>query len=339
MKNKKIINRDNLIYNLKKCQSKFSNLCVMVKANAYGHGMINVVNELKNQVNLFGVANTAEALQLRRRFKDINIFVAGKTKEFKNLIKNNISITIDEIGELEHICKICKNSNKKAKIHIAVNTGMNRIGTKNIYEFKKLLTQINKNDNIILEGIFTHAFDADLKNNHFYEQMQKFYEFVKLIKDKSVLIHIGGSYVLKQKIPNFVNMVRIGYFIYGYGMRGLKPVMQIQSHVIKIIDCKKGEYVGYGNKSKLKQNTKIAVVSLGYADGLHRRLSNVYTVTINSQKCPIVGNICMDMFMVDVTNINCKVGYKVLVMDNACDLAQAIQTSPYEMLTSFNQIR
>lgn len=338
MKNKKIINKDNLIYNLNKCKKIFPNICAMVKANAYGHGDVKIVEALKKHINFFGVASAKEALALRKKFDDINILVVGKTRDYKRLIKNNISFTIDSILELNAIEKICKQVNTKAKIHIAINTGMNRIGIKDITEYEQILNTISQNKFLVLQGIFTHVFDADKKENHFYEQMNVFYKYVQQIKDKNILIHIGGSFVLKHKIPSFVNMVRIGYFLYGYGMRGLKPVMQIESKIIKIIDCKSDEYVGYGN-NKLKQNTKVAIVPMGYADGLHRRLSNKYYVYIKDGKCKIIGNICMDMFMVDITNVECTVGDKVLVMKNALAIADIVQTSPYEVLTSFNQLR
>ena len=134
-------------------------------------------------------------------------------------------------------------------------------------------------------------------------------------------------------------MVRVGYYLYGYGMRGLKPVMKIQGKVIKIIDCKKGEYVGYGNKSKLISDKKIAMVPIGYADGVMRRLSNNYNVKINNMPCKIVGNICMDMCMVDISNVTCNVGDNVILMDNALQIAKLVDTSPYEVLTSFNMLR
>lgn len=339
MSNKKIINKNYLLHNLLKCKKMYPNICAMVKANAYGHGMIDIVKVLKDKVSLFGVANSFEGITLRKMFADLDILVVGKAKNFSKLIKNDIAITIDSLDEAKQISSICQKLNQKAKIHVAVNTGMNRIGVKALEEFKDILQIIKQDNNMILSGVFTHVFDADLKNNHFYEQMKIFHQFVKHIYDKHVLIHIGGSYALKHKIPSFVNMVRIGYFLYGYGMRGLKPVMQIESRIIKLIDGKEGEYVGYGNKTKLKQNTKIAVVPMGYADGLNRRLSNAYNVRINSKKCPIIGNICMDMFMIDVTNTNCKMLDNINVMDNAVNMAKIVDTSPYEILTSFNQLR
>lgn len=341
MNNIKIINKNNLLHNLEIINKYNKNVCVMVKADAYGHNLKTVVNILKNKVQWFGVANIQEALQVKKIDKNNKVLIVGKSANYYNIIKNGISFTIDSIKEINNIIIICQKHNLKANIHIAINSGMNRLGVKGLNEFKSMLNVINQNSDIInLEGVFTHCFDADCKNNHFYEQMQCFYKYVKLVKDKNILIHIGGSFVLKHKIPDFVNMVRVGYFLYGYGKSGLKPVMKVESKIIKIIYAKAGEYVGYGNKTKLINDTKIAVVPIGYADGLPRTISNKkYLVHINLQRAYVLGNICMDMCMLDVTNINCKVGDKVVCFNNANKLAKIASTSPYEILTNFQKLR
>lgn len=340
MNNIKIINKSNLLHNLKIVQKYNKNICVMVKADAYGHNYKTIINELKNKVQWFGVANEQEALQVNKIDKNNKVLIVGKSADYYNIIKNGISFTIDSTKEINKIINICQKHNLKANIHIAINTGMNRLGVKDLNEFKSMLNVIKQNSDIInLEGVFTHCFDADCKNNHFYEQMQCFYKYVKLVKDKNILIHIGGSFVLKHKIPNFVNMVRVGYFLYGYGKSGLKPVMKVESKIIKILDAKAGEFVGYG-KTKLVNDTKVAVVPIGYADGLPRIISNKkYSLQINQQNAYVLGNICMDMCMLDVTNLNCKVGDKVICFDNANKLAKVVKTSPYEILTNFQKLR
>jgi len=337
MQNYKIINKNNLINNVNICQKYCKNICVMLKAEGYGHGINNILNLLKNNIKYFGVANKEEALKVRKFCKTCKIIVVGKTNSYVELIKN-ISITIDCLDELITILNVCKKLNMPANVHVAVNTGMNRIGVKTLLEFKDILKFIDENNFIILEGVFTHCFDADKLQSNFYNQMHKFYCFVKELKDKKILIHIGGSFVLKHKIPNFVNMVRIGFFIYGYGMAKLKPVMSIQSKIIKIINAKKGEYIGYGTH-KLKSDAIIATIPIGYADGLTRQASNKYFVEIKHQKCPIIGSICMDMCMVDISKIACKVGDRVNVFNNALCLAKCIKTSPYEILTNFQKLR
>ncbi len=336
--NIKLINKNNLLYNLNLCEKSRKIICPMVKANAYGHGIKEIVGILKEKVNWFGVANANEALKVKKISKNSKLLVVGKTCEYSKLIKNNISFTIDSFEDIKKINLICNKINKKAYVHIAINTGMNRIGVKNLYEFQKILNIINCNENIILEGIFTHFFDADCEKTNFYNQLNIFSQYVKLV-NKKVLVHIGGSFVLNYKLPDYIDMVRVGFFIYGYGKNDLKPVMSIYSEILKIKDCKKGEYVGYGNTNQLKKDSKIATISLGYADGLSRRLSNKLKLTINGKKAKIFGNVCMDMCMVDVTNVPCKIKDFVLVVSNIQTLAKLIGTSPYECLTNFQSFR
>ena len=340
MNNVKIIKKDNLIHNLRNIKKCNKTICAMIKADAYGHGMDNIIKIIKNEVSFFGVANEEEALKAKKITPNSNILIVGKSSNFGRNISKNISFTIDSLSELLRVLKTCELKNAQAKIHIAVNTGMNRIGTNDLQEFKNMLDVFNINARYLkLEGVFTHCFDTDCTKTHFYDQMRRFYEFVKLIKDDNTIIHIGGSFALNHKIPNFVNMIRVGYFLYGYGQRSLRPIMHIKSNIIKIIECKSGDYVGYGNRYKLCSDSKIAVVPIGYADGLPRCVSNKYEVNLNGKKARIIGNICMDMFMIDVTSLECQVGDEVVVFDNALYLAKQANTSPYEILTNFCSFR
>lgn len=333
----KVISRSNLIHNLNFCKNFNKKIMVMVKANAYGHGVKHIVKQLGKNVDFYGVANNQEALNLRKLTR-AKILIVGKTINYNNVIKNDISITIDTLNELEIIEKTAKKINKVAYVHIAVNTGMNRIGVKNINQFNNMLKFIFKSKNIILEGIFTHMFDADYVKNHFKQQIKKFEHYVKLIKNQNILIHIGGSFCLNNQIPNFINMIRVGYFVYGYGNVNLKPIMHIVSNVIKIVDCKNGEHIGYGN-CKIKKDSKIAIIPAGYADGIPRQLSNKSYILVNNHKCKIVGCVCMDMFMVNVTGLNVCVGDSVIIFNDAEYFAKRTNTSPYEILTNFSKAR
>lgn len=338
MYNKKYINVNNMFFNMLYCKSKCKNICVMVKANAYGHGLKQIVSPLKNYVKWFGVSNYNESINVKKLAPKNKIIIVGKTNEYNKAIKNNISFSIDSLSEIVKISKICQKLNKKAYVHVAINTGMNRIGVKDFEDFKKIINFIKNNKYICLEGIFTHFFDSDIKNNHYKQQLNLFKKFVNLTHSKNLLIHIGGSFVLNHSLPNWINMVRVGYFIYGYGNQCLKPVMTITSKIIKITNCDKNEFVGYG-KRKLLNKTVIATIPIGYADGLSRRLSNKYYLIINGKKAKIIGNICMDMCMVDITNINCKVGDEVLVLNDVLKIAKIVNTSPYESLINFQSFR
>lgn len=339
LKNVKLINKSALLNNLNFCQNKCNNIMAIVKANAYGHGLKQVVKAIENKVNFWGVSNEKEALKLKKILSvQSNILVVAKCNGYSVLIKNNIHITIDNLQELTKLATICKKLNKCAYAHIAINTGMNRIGVKTLNYFKKMLQFIKNNTQIVLAGIFTHCYNADQNNRHFHIQMQKFAKFVEMVDYTKILVHIGGSFCLNHKLPVFVNMVRCGFFLYGYGNKQLKPVMQVMSKIIKIVNCKKGEYVGYG-KTRLKKDKVIAVVPIGYADGIGRKLSNKVYVEINGIKCKSVGKICMDCMLVDITNARAKLGDNVNVYTNADYFAKLTRTSPYEILTNFNNSR
>lgn len=338
MENLKIINKNALISNLNYCKGFNKQIIVMVKANAYGHGLKQVVNVLKDKVKYFGVANEKEAIKVKRFSPKSNILVVGKSIAFSTLILNDIEFTIDDIDEVYNIIKECKRLRKIAKIHIAINTGMNRIGVKAIADFKEIINMIDATSHIKLIGIFTHCFDADLKLNNFNKQMVKFKRYCNLIKDRNLIIHIGGSYCLSQRIPKFISHVRTGFYLYGYGNFNLKPVMKIESYVAKILTCQKGENIGYG-KTKIKKKTQIATIPMGYADGVPRNLSGKAYVYLNNQKCKIIGKICMDVLMIDITDKNIKLQDRITIMKDAMYFAKIAKTSPYEILTNFSKAR
>lgn len=336
MKNYKILNKQNLINNINYCKNKY-NIMAMVKANAYGHGYKQIAKILNNYVEWYGVANEVEAINLRK-VTNKKILIVGKSLNYEKLILKNISITIDSIDEIKQINKLATKLKCIANLHIKINTGMNRLGIKNLRYFKLMVSLIINSKYLKLEGVFTHCFDADEKENNFSNQMKEFEKYVDYIKDKHVLIHIGGSYVLNHKLPHFINLVRVGYFLYGYGNKYLKPIMTIESEIIEIQDCKKLNFVGYG-KTQIKKDKKIAIVPFGYADGFSRSLSKLGCVLINNQECSIIGNVCMDMIMVDITNVNAKIGTKVQVFTDAIKVAKIVKTSPYEILTNFMKAR
>ncbi len=339
MKNKKILNADYLLKNYNWCKSKCTNIMVMAKADAYGHGYKAIVGLLKNTCKYFGVANEIEALKLKRilTFKHI-VLVVGKSNNYAKLIKHGIHITVDNLFEIKRIETVCEKVKICANIHVAINTGMNRIGVKTLGEFKQILSYIYESQYINLKGVFTHLYNADCKQNDVEVQLDKFSEFIKLVYRKKILIHVGGSYAILHKLPCYVNMLRCGLFVYGYGNKCIKPVMSIESKIIKVTNCKKMEKVGYGNFI-LNKDAKVALVPMGYADGVPRCINKNGYVIVNGKKCKILGNICMDMFMIDVTNANASVGNKVVVLNNANTFGKYAKMSPYEVLTNFSRAR
>ena len=339
-----VVSKKQLIKNIEEIKKIARNkkICAMVKANAYGHGLENVVEKLRNSVDFFGVANINEALKIREICPNAKILIVGKTRFFKDCWENNLSFVIESFSQFENLMLQVKNNENYdcINIHIKINSGMNRLGISSVKEFKKIFEECEKN-NINVEGVLTHFSTADCDENFFEKQKIVFKRFLKEIpKREQPIIHIGGSAAAISKMDFDFDMVRIGIGLYGY-LKGanVKPVMQVKSNLIKVFDVEAGDRIGYSNGFIAKQNMKIGIVPLGYGDGISRNLSNKAEVEINKTKCKIVGHICMDMFFVDVSRAQAKEGDEVVVFKDAKKWAQILGTTSYEVLTHFSLIR
>ncbi len=339
-----VINSRNLKYNFLEIKrlSGGKKVCLMIKANAYGHGMIKIYDLMKGLVDFFGVSNINEALQIKKHDPFSKVIVVGKTNRFDLCIDNDISFVIDSRRHFNALAQyLDKNQTTfPAKIHIKVNSGMNRLGISTVDTFKYIFKNSEKR-NIFIEGISTHFATAGNDSVFFLNQVKKFNEFLSLIpKRYSPIIHVGGSGVLlENKSELDYDMVRVGLAMYGYGAKNFKPVLTLKSKIIKITKIHKGEYVGYSKGFCAENDMKIAVVPLGYGDGISRKLSNKFCVKIAGKQCPVIGNICMDMFFVDVTYVDVKEGDEVVVFWDAKKWARILGTIPYEILTNMSLVR
>ena len=339
----KIINKDNLVYNvnyLKSFLPKHTLLCAVVKSNAYGHGIHEIVPTLNNCVDYFAVNNNCEALAVRK-LTNLPIMTLGKLEE-KNLqeaILADIEFAISSIEDLKMLENYC--NNKTTNIHLSINSGMNRLGIKNKNELKLIIEKIKKIPQIQITGIYSHIGDAH-NFTRTYNQYKKFLDMSSTLP-ASTIRHLANTETALIHAPLCMDMVRIGIGLYGYGLPQLKPVMQITSNITAIQEVKKGEYIGYGSKHRASKDCIIATIDIGYADGLPRAWSqNGYALSHN-KKCPIVANICMNMTIVDVSNIKCQIGDKITVLGttgnqkiSAAQIAKACKTIPYEILTNFS---
>lgn len=329
------INTKNLIKNLNYLPSQ--NICAMVKADAYGHGLKTICKTLQKYVKFFGVANLSEALEIRKFNSFTSVLIVGMCEDFQTAIDNNISVSIENISQLEKILKIT--SKNRAKIHIKINTGMNRFGVDNFENFQKLIKKIKKNEKKLnFEGIFTHFSTCDCDKQYFFKQLNLFKKYVRLIpKFYNPIIHIGGSGVFKNiDATNYKNwMFRVGINLYTFPL----PVLQIKSKIIKIFTLQKNQKLGYSNGHITTKPTRIGIIPLGYYDGINRGLSNKGYVKIKNQKCKIIGNICMDVFFIDLTNTPAQIGDQATIFWDAELWAKQLNTIPYEILTSLKYKR
>ena len=290
----------------------------VVKANAYGHGAVPVASYLENQVDYFATATIEEAVELRENGISAPILILGyvSPSQYGDLVEYDITQTIDSYAQALALEKEAARQNRKAKAHLAVDTGMTRIGFQVTEHDADEAAKIADLPHIELEGMFTHFSCADQEDKTYCSmQMEKYDKMTALLAERGVTIplrHICNSAGIMEFDDHRFEMVRSGIITYGiYPSEEVKkerldliPALSWKSHVIHVKEVGPGIGVCYGATYVTeKPMTRIATVSAGYADGYPRALSNQGCVLIHGKKAPIIGRICMDQMMVDVTDI------------------------------------
>lgn len=316
------------VENLSKKVKKGTKLIAVIKTDGYGHGAIPIARTIDNLVGAYAVATVDEAENLRRHNIQKPIYVIGYTHESQldRMIVNDIRTTVFTYEMAKAVSECAKRLNKAANIHIKVDTGMSRIGFEPNDENVKLIKEISKLDNIFIEGIFTHFAKADEKDKAFtFEQLQRFNSFIKQLEDIGVNIpvkHCSNSAAIMEILEGNMDAVRAGIAMYGLypseevdkNSVELKPALGLKSHVVYVKEIEKGTPVSYGGTFVADKKMKIATIPLGYGDGYRRSLSNKGFVLINGKKAGILGRVCMDQFMVDVTDIDVKKDDEVVLI-------------------------
>ena len=323
----------------------------MLKANAYGHGMKEVAKYTEDIVNYFGVMSSKEGIYLRNCgiTKPILITLSDMA-EFSDLVRYDLEPCIKSLTELLHLDYHGEGQNKKAEFHIKIDTGMNRLGIKDLDEFNSLLSLSKNLKHVDFKGLISHFSDNDEITSD--RQNKKFQEFISVCNGyyEDYIKQISSSHSALLKNYRY-DMVRLGLGAYGYLNDKkserlcdvtLKPAMSVYGLVNCVKEVKRGECIGYGKDCVAEGDIKIAVIRAGYADGIKRDLTG-FDVIIKGKKYKIIGKICMDMFFADVTGDDIKYGDLVTVLGSengesifANDTAKYLNTIPYEILTSFN---
>lgn len=308
----------------------------VVKADCYGHFSNKVVKAIiDGGCNYLAVSSLEEALSIRKQFKKIPILCLGiiASKYLNICEENNITITIPS---LDYYNKLEKTNISNLKVHIKIDTGMKRLGIDNKEDLDELYKKIQKNKNIFLEGIYTHIYKAtDEKTTK-----NQFDCFIRMTKDiylKDIpIVHITASQAtaLYPKL-SFVNGCRLGIIMYGFTPipLPLKSTFKLISEVILIKNLNKGETVGYDGVYRAKEKEKIAIVPIGYGDGIIRANKGRY-VYINNKEYEIVGNVCMDMLFVKIDD-NVKINDKVEIIkdiNHIKQIAKHLNTIEYEVI-------
>ena len=333
------INLEAIRHNLEVLNQKFSNYdyrFAVVKADCYGHGLKAIQPMLDAGCNYLAVATLEEALEVRELHPETPILCLGiipysglnKAKE------NNITLTI---SNLDYVKNAPDQTFSGIKTHLKVNTGMNRLGFKDSAELAEAYSILGN-----VEGIYTHIYDTDSRE-HTEAQIQRFQELTaQLPLNEIKIVHTGASEAtLNYPKPDFVNACRFGITMYGFyapAELGLESTFSLESEVIQINTLEAGESLGYGGTFVANETTKIAVIPIGYADGIIRKNKgrNVY---INNQPYEIVGNICMDMLFVKIDD-TIKVGDTVELLrdkEHIKETADYLETIPYEVLCSISK--
>ena len=353
------INLNNLVKNMNYYRSKLKSdtkLMVMVKAFAYGSGNFEVSNVLEfHRADYLTVAYADEGIELRR--KGITLPIVVMTPEINTLesiIKNNLEPDIYSFRSLSLLEEAIDNLDTPLRapigIHIKLDTGMHRLGFLPD-DIDELLERIKSNENIIIKSVFSHLAGSDSQefNDFTMRQIDNFEAMSSKIVEAlpyKILRHILNSAGISRFTDYQYDMVRLGIGIYGIAPceedKGkLKTVVSLKTTIVQIKEYEVGETIGYSRKGKIERKSRIGVVPIGYADGLKRELGNGNACFyVNGQAAPIIGNICMDMCMIDLTGIDCKEDDTAILFNEDYPverIAEACDTIPYEILTSISQ--
>ncbi|BDR56238.1 alanine racemase [Xylocopilactobacillus apis] len=331
-------------------------ILAVVKADAYGHGIENVCEPaIKAGAVGFCVAYVDEARMIRKLgYKELILVLgASEVQASKIAQKENISLTAPSLKWLKEALKnLDPASSKKLKVHLALDTGMGRIGVTTLEELKKEIKFIEDNDNLFeLEGIFTHFATADEGGNYYNYQKNKFVEMVKDFKDQVKYLHCENSAAgLIESEDDFTNTIRLGIALYGISpflekkkvTLNLKPALSLKSQISFIKEVPKGTKISYGATYSAPDDEYIATVSIGYADGWLRRMQG-FKVIIDGKFCQNVGRITMDQLMVRVPQ-KFPIGTEVVLIGEegknritAEEAADFAGTIPYEILTTLSK--
>ena len=325
---------------------------VMVKAFSYGSGMAEIARILQfHKVDYLAVAVADEGIELRQAGIDLPIVVMNpEVHSFENMIEFRLEPNIYSEEILDSFRKVLQqHAVVRYPIHLKIDTGMHRLGFDSAEKLEKLTAKLLAQEEMVVRSVFSHLAGADeaVHDEFTRSQIQQFQQLASLITERlpyPIFRHILNSAGI-ERFPEFqFEMVRLGIGLYGVSScenRQIKSISRLKTSVSQIRKIEAGETVGYGRKGRAIQDSEIAVLPIGYADGYDRRLSNgVGKVFVNGQVAQVIGNICMDMCMIDVTGLQVAVGDEVELMGEhilVSDMAETIGTIPYEILTGISQ--
>ncbi len=321
-------------------------LLAVVKADAYGHGLVPIARAAQDAGAAYlGVALAEEGEALREAGIDLPILILGPVNEAGTLaaVKHGLTMTVFRPDQVKMAQQAAVRTGRPALVHVKIDTGMNRIGLKTEQALRDLLETIRGSQGLELTGAFTHFADGDNPDTAFTEgQLSRFTQMIALLPP-GLLVHGAASSMLPREGARF-NMVRPGIALYGYPSvpygEAMLPVMSWEAEITYVKDIAAGEAVGYGVTYYAQEPIRLATLAVGYGDGYPRCLSNKGQVLVGGRRCPVVGRVCMDQMMVDVTGVpEVAPGDQATLLGSqgensvlADELADLAGTIPYEVL-------
>ncbi len=318
---------------IKKHLSAGTKICAVVKTNAYGLGLTRIAKALNPLVDCFAVGKVQEGVTLRQAKIDKDILVLGICDDIRTAIKYNLIVTIENVSQAQMLRK----NQWHPRIHLAVNTGMNRFGFNSVHELRETLLLCACEH---IEGIYTHlAYESD-QPEQVKAALLRFQKFVHVCQKyfPHVLVHAGCSGVLSYPTAH-LDMVRIGKAFYG-GSPETQNAVTITTKIVAVKKIKAGTTVGYGGTFNSKHATVIGIVRGGYADGIPTQFANTVKVLVGKHHCPVVGRVCMDYFFIDVGKVSNPLGQTVTIIgtqrgQGLLDMARASGMVTCDLLLGF----
>ena len=345
------IDLDAVEYNYNSVRNKLPaavKILAVIKADAYGHGAVELGRFLDDKCDFFGVACIEEAVELKKSGIKNPVLILGRVFpwDYETVVKYEIRIPIFGIEDAKALSAAAVNQGKAVPFHFCIDTGMSRIGFQVNEENADICKEINALPGIYAEGLFSHFATADQFDLSKAEaQREKYKAFCGMLEDRGISIpvkHLNNSAGI-MNFTDYFDMCRMGIITYGLypseevdkSLLDIKPVMSWHTKISHLKILEPGREISYGGTFKTEKPTKVATIPVGYADGYPRCLSNRGRVIINGCFAPILGRVCMDQFMVDVTGIDCNVGDEVVLVGTMGDAVLTMEEVS-EMAYSFN---
>lgn len=286
-------------------------LCCVVKSDAYGHDLEKCCSVLQNLAHCFAVSNVSEAKKCLFFNKDILILIPLDEIDTVWAIDKNCILTADSLSTLLLIEKCAKMLNKRARIHIKIDTGMNRLGMV-FDQLRQFVLCVDPS--IKVEGVFSHFYDCTESScDKQLEAFRKCADYLQSQFDYPIIKHIANTWATARSPKYHLDMVRVGIGLYGYGASGLSVAKKVWGRIIATKAVKKGDSIGYDGRYVASADCQIAVIDMGYSNGLQRVLTGC-SLWVEDAPCQVVGNISMSMCTIDVTNANAHIGDKVFLI-------------------------